>query len=201
MKPDFRPAFDKKIILASQSPRRSQLLKEAGFDFEIKVKEIAEDYPDDLPADEVAEYLANKKGEAARSFLNSDEAIIIAADTVVILGEQLFGKPQNTEEAVQLLRQLSNNTHKVVTGICLLSNHKKHSFSSISKVTFNEITESEIHYYIDRFQPFDKAGGYAIQEWIGLCKIAKIEGLYSNIMGLPVARLYEELHSFYCSNA
>ena len=185
----------KKIILASKSPRRSQLLKAAGFDFVVKTKEVEETYPDDLKADDVAEYLAKKKAYAAREFIKND-TILLAADSIVTLGETIYGKPKDEEDAFQILNALSGKEHKVITGVCMLSAIKEKSFSSISMVQFEPLSEEEIRYYIEKFKPYDKAGAYAIQEWIGLTKITKIEGLYSNIMGLPVADVYKALLEF-----
>lgn len=185
----------KKIILASKSPRRRQLLKEAGLEFVVKTKEVEETYPDDLEADKVAEYLAIKKANASREFLENG-TILLAADSIVTLGNKIYGKPKNEADAFQILSALSGKEHKVITGVCLLSKEKELSFSSISLVQFEPLSEAEIRFYIEKFQPYDKAGAYAIQEWIGLTKIAKIEGLYSNIMGLPVADVYKALLNF-----
>jgi nucleoside triphosphate pyrophosphatase len=185
----------KKIILASKSPRRSQLLKEAGFDFVIKTKEVEESYPADLEVEKVAEYLAKKKAYAAKEFIEKD-SVLLTADSIVTLENEIYGKPKNADDAFRILRELSGKVHKVITGVCLLSLTKERSFSSISKVHFEQLSDEEIRNYIEEFQPFDKAGAYAIQEWIGLCKISKIEGLYSNIMGLPVAEVYKELREF-----
>ena len=185
----------KKIILASQSPRRSQLLEQAGFHFEVKVKPIDETFPEDMPVDEVAPYLARQKAEAARAFITSDE-IILTADSVVILGNTIYGKPVDFEDARRILRALSGNTHRVITGCCLLSKDRERVFSGESKVEFGPLSDEEIDYYIQTYQPYDKAGAYAIQEWIGLCKIDRIEGTYSNIMGLPVDLVYRELANF-----
>lgn len=185
-----------KIILASKSPRRSQLLKEAGFDFIVKTKETEETYPADLEVEKVAEYLAKKKAFAAKEFIEKD-SILLAADSIVAVGNKIYGKPKDAKDAYRILAELSGKTHKVITGVCLLSSTKEKSFSSVSKVHFEPLSDEEIRYYVDEFQPFDKAGAYAIQEWIGLCKISKIEGLYSNIMGLPMAEVYRELHKFH----
>ena len=185
----------KKIILASKSPRRAQLLTEAGIPFVIKTKEVEEDYPDDLPVENVTAFLAQKKAKAARSFIENDE-IILAADSIVILDNIIFGKPANYKDAFQILSALSGKMHKVITGVCLLSKDKEVVFSAVSKVYFDPLSKEEIDFYITHFQPYDKAGAYAIQEWIGLCRINRIEGLYSNIMGLPVERVYEALRGF-----
>ncbi len=187
--------FNRKIILASKSPRRSQLLKEAGFNFEVKTKEVEESYPSDLPIEDVAAYLARKKARASKDFIQNGE-IILAADSIVVLGDTIYGKPEDDEDAYQTLKRLSGKIHKVITGVCLLSEEKITSFSSVSKVHMMELTDEEIEYYIEKYQPYDKAGSYAIQEWIGLCKISRIEGTYSNIMGLPVDVVYKELMRF-----
>ncbi len=188
--------MNRSIILASQSPRRSFLLKQAGFEFTVKPVDIdEEDYPADLPVDEVAGYLAHQKALAARSFIQHDE-IVLTADSVVILNNEIYGKPVNRADAVRILRALSGNMHRVITGVCLLAKEREVVFSDEAKVYFDQLSDAEIDYYIDNYQPFDKAGAYAIQEWIGLCKISKIEGTYANIMGLPVQRVYEELQRF-----
>lgn len=187
--------FQKKLILASKSPRRKQLLEMAGIPFEIKTKEVEESYPADLPAKKVAPYLAQKKARACQSFIQNDE-IILAADSVVILGETIYGKPKDRTDALHILGALSGKMHLVITGICLLSKDKELTTAAVSKVYFETLSETEIEYYVDKYQPYDKAGAYAIQEWIGLCKISKIEGTYSNIMGLPMELVYKELLSF-----
>ncbi len=187
--------ISKKIILCSNSPRRSQLLSDAGFDFVVKTTDVDENYPPDLEVEKVAEFLAKKKADASRKFLEKD-AILLTADSIVALGNKIYGKPKDAQEAFRILTELSGKQHTVITGVCLLSTTKEKTFSSFSKVTFEPMTASEIEYYIDKFQPYDKAGAYAIQEWIGLCKISRIEGLYSNIMGLPVSDVYRELRGF-----
>lgn len=188
--------LNKKIILASKSPRRSHLLREAGFNFEIKTQDVEESYPDDLPADDVAPFLAEKKAMACTGFLTADDEIVLTADSVVILDEKIYGKPADYEDGMRILRELSGRVHKVITGVCLLSTTKKKVFADVALVHFQPLSDEEIRYYLDHYAPFDKAGAYAIQEWIGLCKISKIEGTYSNIMGLPMERLYRELQQF-----
>ncbi len=188
--------LNKKIILASKSPRRSQLLGQAGFNFEVKAKEVDEDYPADMPADDVAPYLAEKKAMACLDFLQSADEILLSADSVVILDEKIYGKPIDYQDAVQILTELSGRVHKVITGVCLLSKHKKKVFSDVSLVHFQPLSQAEIHYYIEHCKPYDKAGAYAIQEWIGLCKISRIEGTYTNIMGLPMEAVFRELEQF-----
>ncbi|HMQ60101.1 MAG TPA: Maf family nucleotide pyrophosphatase [Flavilitoribacter sp.] len=186
----------RKIVLASQSPRRRDLLQAAGLSFEIRANPVdEEDYPATLTVDEVAEYLAIQKANAVRDTLTREE-IAIGADSVVILKDKIYGKPGDHAEAVAILQALSGQMHRVITGVCLLTLDKMVSFSAESKVFFHPLTDEEIDFYITRYQPFDKAGAYAIQEWIGLCKIARIEGTYTNIMGLPVDRVVEELEKF-----
>ena len=180
------------IILASKSPRRSQLLTEAGFTFKVKTKEVKEDYPSHLSPKEVPLYLAEKKAFACQDFLKKKH-ILIAADTIVAKGKNIYEKPKDKADAVRILKKLSGKWHKVITGVCLLSKKKKVSFIGISKVKLEPLSAEEIDYYIEMFQPYDKAGAYAIQEWIGLCKISKIEGTYSNIMGLPFDLVYKHL--------
>ena len=185
----------RKIILASKSPRRKQLLEEAGFQFEIRTREIEESYPSTISSEKVAEYLAEKKAKGVEDFIENDE-IILTSDTTVVLGNTIFGKPKDLDDAYNILKQLSGKEHLVITGVCLLSKNKKRVFSGISKVYFDDLSDTEIYYYINKFKPFDKAGAYAIQEWIGLCKIKKIEGTFSNIMGLPMPEVYHELTNF-----
>lgn len=181
------------IILASQSPRRRQLLSEAGFEFVVRPTDADEILPPQYPPEKAAEYLATLKAEVGRKWVEKDNTILIAADTIVILDDVIFGKPTNYKEAFEMIRTLSGRTHLVITGVCLLSQHQKISFSEYSKVTFDELNDEEIDFYIQNYQPFDKAGSYGIQEWIGLCKIRQIEGTYANVMGLPMNRIYEAL--------
>ncbi|MFT5385906.1 MAG: septum formation protein [Saprospiraceae bacterium] len=181
-----------KIILASKSPRRSQLLEQAGFDFKVKTTEVEEDYPADLAPQKVAEFLACKKARASFHFIENEE-VILAADSIVLLDNIIYEKPKDHKDAVRILKALSGNVHEVITGVCLLSKNKERSFSGFSQVHFDDLTEEEIDYYIKTCQPFDKAGAYGVQEWIGLCKIRKIEGTYANIMGLPVDLVYKEM--------
>ncbi|MGB1217143.1 MAG: Maf family protein [Saprospiraceae bacterium] len=188
--------FDKKIVLASKSPRRSQLLQEAGFDFEVRTCEVEEEYPADLPVEDVAAYLARKKARESKHLLQNEQEILIAADSIVVMGDTIYGKPKDYEDACRTLKTLSDNSHQVITGVCILNHEKIQSFSSVSKVFMSPLSHEEIEYYIKTFEPYDKAGSYAIQEWIGLCKISRIEGTFSNIMGLPVEKLYRELMRF-----
>lgn len=184
--------LSKKIILASKSPRRSQLLAQAGFSFQVRSKDVEESYSDDLSPKEVPLFLAEKKATACKEFLKKGH-IILAADTIVAKGKKIYEKPKDRADAVRILSKLSGKWHEVVTGVCLLSKKKKISFIGVSRVKLEKLSATEIDYYVDKYQPYDKAGAYAIQEWIGLCKISKIEGTYSNIMGLPVDLVYQYL--------
>jgi len=184
-----------KLILASKSPRRSQLLTEAGFQFDIKTKDVEENYPNHLTPQQVPLFLAEKKAKACKDFLKKG-SIILAADTIVAKGKNIYEKPKDKKDAERILTKLSGKWHEVLTGVCLLSKKKKVSFIGVSKVKLEKLSAVEIDYYIEQFQPYDKAGAYAIQEWIGLCKISKIKGTYSNIMGLPVDLVYQHLQTF-----
>jgi len=185
-----------RLILASQSPRRSQLLEMAGIPFVVKPMPIDEIWPDTLPAAEVAPYLAQQKAQAASVLLESPNDVLLTADSVVILDDVIYGKPADYDEGFQILSNLSGRTHQVITGVCLRSHNREVVFADLAEVHFDPLSTEEIDYYLKRYQPYDKAGAYAIQEWIGLCKISKIEGSYANIMGLPVQRLYKELKEF-----
>jgi septum formation protein len=185
-----------RLILASQSPRRSQLLEMAGIPFVVKPMPIDEIWPDTLPAAEVAPYLAQQKAQAASVLLESPNDVLLTADSVVILDDVIYGKPADYDEGFQILSNLSGRTHQVITGVCLRSHNREVVFADLAEVHFDPLSTEEIDYYLKRYQPYDKAGAYAIQEWIGLCKISKIEGSYANIMGLPVQRLYKELKKF-----
>jgi septum formation protein len=181
-----------KIILASASPRRKALLKEAGFQFEIKVKQVDEDFPSQLKRAEVALYLSAKKAEAYNEEVENG-FIVITADTIVCVDDEILNKPADATEAFSMLQQLSGRAHDVITAVCIRANNKFDNFYVTTKVTFREITDNEINFYIQNFQPFDKAGAYGIQEWIGLVAITKIEGSYNNVVGLPVAEVYSRL--------
>ncbi len=184
-----------KLVLASKSPRRKQLLAEAGFEFDVKTKEVDESYPPELDVYKVAEYIALKKAAACQEFLVED-TIALAADTTVIQGDQLFGKPKDRDDAIRILKLLSGTTHDVVTGVCLFTADKQESFSRTSTVHLDPMTLEEIEFYVDTYEPYDKAGAYGVQEWIGHCKISKIEGTYTNIMGLPVEGVYKALQNW-----
>ena len=184
---------DYKIILASNSPRRRELLAGLGLAFEVRVLEgVDERYPESLPADDVAEYIAAEKAEAYRSVMQPDE-LLITADTVVICDGEVLGKPVDEADACRMLRQLSGKTHHVVTGVCLTTTNDQRRFSVTTEVTFKPLTDSEIRYYVDNYHPLDKAGAYGIQEWIGYIGCTGLRGSYYNVMGLPVQRIYTEL--------
>ena len=187
--------LEKRIILVSKSPRRRQLLEQAGFDFIVQPQNVPEDYPAEMPAEEVAPYLAKRKVQASKSALEPG-AVLLGADSVVILDGTIYEKPKDRPDAQRILRQLSGRTHTVITGVCLADEAQERVFSGISRVHFDRLTDAEIEHYLDTCAPYDKAGSYAIQEWIGLCKINKIEGTYANIMGLPVDKVYRELRHF-----
>ena len=189
----FKNLANKKIILASKSPRRQELLRGLGIPFEIRTKEIDENFPNTIDASDVASFLAQKKAEA---FELSIDEILITSDTAVLLTNRILNKPQNTEEAIEMLKSLSGKTHKVCTGVCIKSIEKEVLFSDFTSVTFKPLSTDEIEYYIKHFKPFDKAGSYGIQEWIGFIGIEKIEGCYYNVMGLPLSKLYQELLDF-----
>lgn len=181
------------IILASASPRRRELLSGLRVNFEtLCLPGIDESFPDSLPANEVAEYISVKKAEAYKQQMQTNQ-LIITADTVVVSENRILGKPHSRENAVEMLRFLSGKTHHVITGVTILTTDKQKTFSVSTDVTFADITDEEINYYIDRYQPMDKAGAYGIQEWIGFIAVESISGSYFNVMGLPIQRLYQEL--------
>ena len=190
------PPFSKVIVLASKSPRRAQLLRDAGFNFRIHPMDVNEDFSSDMPVAEVAAYLADKKANAADLDIMNENEILLTADSVVVINNQILNKPGSKEEAYEMLQLLSDKTHIVYTGVCLRNMDKKVVFSNQTNVTFGTLSDHEINYYIDQFNPMDKSGSYGIQEWIGFCKIRKIEGEYANVMGLPVYAIYEELLKF-----
>lgn len=180
-----------KIYLASKSPRRKEIITTAGFDYEVVSIEVEEDFPADMPLEEIAEYLANKKADALLKV--PEDGILLTADTVVIIGNEILNKPENKEEARQMLEKLSGRTHLVITGVCLRDQTKSISLSDVSKVTFAELSSSEIEDYINTPSPFDKAGSYGIQDGLGMLAVNNIEGSFYNIMGLPIHRVYEEV--------
>ncbi len=183
-----------RLILASKSPRRQALLKSLDLDFEVVVKPINESFPNTLNPKEVTEYLANKKSDEFGA-LEIDE-LLITSDTTVLIGSSILEKARNQKEASTMLKQLSDKTHQVATGVCLRTRSKRVSFTQITSVTFDKLSEDQINYYIQKYQPYDKAGAYGIQEWIGMVGIKSIEGDYYNVMGLPLNRLYKELQNF-----
>jgi septum formation protein len=185
--------LDRKIFLASKSPRRQELLKLMGYDFELLLKEVDESYPDDLALIEVAAYISKIKSQ---SFNVTNDEIIITSDTVVIINEELLGKPKDKGEAFMMLSKLNGKTHSVITGVTLKSKEKSTTFSQTTKVTFTNLTDDQLWYYILNFNPLDKAGAYGIQDWIGMVGVSSIDGSYTNVMGLPTERLHTELLHF-----
>ena len=180
-------------MLASNSPRRKELLAGLGMPFEVRVlKDIDESYPEDLPVSEVALYIAGKKADAYRATLAEDE-LVITADTVVIVDDEILGKPVDEKDAERMLRLISGRTHQVTTGVCMLTHETERSFAVTTDVTFKQLSDDEIHYYITKYKPFDKAGAYGIQEWIGYIGVTGLHGSYYNVMGLPIQRIYETL--------
>jgi septum formation protein len=182
------------MILASKSPRRQELLKLMGIDFRIVLKEVDESYPDGLTPPEIALYISEKKAKAFDESISNE--IIITADTIVVIDGNILGKPENDEHAVEILSLLSGRMHEVITAVSLVKGGRIHSFYEVSEVFFRKITEEQIRHYIKNGNPMDKAGAYGIQEWIGLIAIERINGSYTNVVGLPTHRLYQELSSF-----
>jgi septum formation protein len=186
------------IILASGSPRRKQLLELAEIAFEVIVSDVDESFPTGLSSSETAMHIAENKALAVQSLLfqhNGHAQTIIAADTVVVLKNEIIGKPKDRTDAIAILSNLSGKTHKVITGVCILSAEKKIKFAEETEVEFHPLSISKIEYYVDHYKPYDKAGAYAIQEWIGAIGIKSIKGDFYNVMGLPVSRLVKELQS------
>ena len=181
-----------KLILASASPRRQQLMKDAGFTFEVWLKNVEEKYPQELHWENVPEYLSKVKASAFREELKADE-VLITADTVVCIHDRILGKPADRKEAISMLQELSGNRHLVVTGVSVTTRTEQLSFSSRTDVFFKRLSNEEIEFYVDTYKPFDKAGAYGIQEWIGYIGIERIEGSVYNVMGLPIQKLYETL--------
>lgn len=180
------------IILASNSPRRRELLAGLDLEFEVKVLDgIDESYPD-MPRQLVAQYIAGKKADAYLATLNESD-LVITADTVVIVDNDILGKPNDEQEAKAMLRRISGRSHKVVTGVCLLTPGNRREFSVSTDVTFKSLTDEEIDYYVEHYRPLDKAGAYGIQEWIGYVGVTALNGSYFNVMGFPVQRIYSEL--------
>lgn len=185
-----------KILLASKSPRRRELLQQLRIPFSVvTIGGLDESYPDDIPAVEVPQYISEKKGNAYSSAIHDNE-LIITADTMVICGDRILGKPKDTDEAKEMLRLLSGRTHLVSTGVSITARDKRTSFTTVTEVDFAELTDDEINHYVENYLPLDKAGAYGIQEWIGAIAVTGIRGSYYNVMGLPVHRLYQELRHF-----
>ena len=182
------------LILASNSPRRQQLLRELGIEFTVQVRPTDELFPADMPASEVAGYLAQHK--AAQFAHDLGEKLILCADTVVVVDNEILNKPANAAEARAMLQKLSGREHQVITGICLLSTEGSQTLSDVAQVVFKTLTETEIDYYIAHYRPFDKAGAYGVQEWIGMIGISRIEGSFYTIMGLPLHKVYELLSAY-----
>jgi septum formation protein len=184
------------IILGSASPRRQELLKGINIDFEVFPLSVDEDYPTNLNPHEIPEYLAVKKSDAYLKLPLSDNTLIITADTIVIIDNNILGKPADKEEAKAMLRKLSGRTHNVITGVCISTKTNRKIFKVVSSVKFSHISDAEIDYYLDKYAPYDKAGSYGVQEWIGYIAVEDIQGSYFNVMGLPIQRLYHELKSW-----
>ena len=181
----------KKFILASASPRRKQLLEWAEIDFEIIVAHTEETYPADLSPKDIAIHIAVKKANAVKKLVN-DGRTIIAADTIVVLDNEIIGKPKDREDAINILSKLNGKTHRVITGVAIL-NQQEQVFADVTEVEFNLLSKKEIEFYIDKYQPYDKAGSYGVQDWWGLVVVERIEGSYTNVMGLPTEKLYKAL--------
>ena len=183
------------IILASNSPRRKELIRGLGLPFEVRtLQDIDETYPADLRGEDIPLYISRKKAEAYRKGMAEDE-LIITADTVVIVGDEILGKPVDEADAERMLRQLSGRIHQVTTGVCLLTASQERRFAVTTDVTFKELSDEEIRYYVTTYKPFDKAGAYGIQEWIGYVGVTCLHGSYYNVMGLPVQRIYETIRT------
>ena len=183
--------MNRPLVLASSSPRRQYLMKEAGFRFTVEKPDVEESFPAELPVDQVARYLAEKKAEYFR--LTMKEEIVLTADTVVIIDDRIINKPEDRKEAIAMLSALSGNKHIVMTGVCILSQEKEECFDDTTEVYFQGLSQKEIEYYVDTYKPFDKAGAYGAQDWIGMVAIQKIVGSYFNVMGLPIHKVYQHL--------
>lgn len=182
-----------KIVLASNSPRRKELLSGLGVDYVVKtLPDVDETYPGGLNEEDIAKHIARGKAEAYRGVMKDDE-LVITADTIVWLEGTVMGKPKDEEDAREMLRRLSGKTHQVVTGVCLTTTSMQKTFATVTDVTFSNLTEEEIDYYVTRYRPMDKAGSYGVQEWIGFVGVENLSGSYFNVMGLPIQRLYTEL--------
>ncbi len=186
--------FSRPLILASSSPRRQYLMREAGFQFEVRVPDIDESFPPEMPVTKVPNYLAEKKARVFETQLQ--DQIVVTSDTVVILNNKILNKPLDRTEAIEMLSQLSGHTHTVITAVCLLSREKVDCFDDRTDVTFKKLTLEEIEFYVDNYKPFDKAGAYGAQDWIGLVAIQKINGSYFTVMGMPMHLVYLHLKDF-----
>lgn len=186
--------FNRRLILASSSPRRQYLMREAGFEFTVEKPDVEEDFPEELPVTQVAKFLAAKKAEHFRPRLR--EEVVMTADTVVIIENKILNKPADRAEAISMLTLLSGHTHSVMTGVCIIAAEKEVSFDDTTLVTFKKLSEKEIEFYVEEYKPYDKAGAYGAQDWIGMVAIEKIEGSYFNVMGLPMHKVYEHLTHF-----
>jgi septum formation protein len=184
-----------KLILASRSPRRQQLLSELGLKFDVVLKEYEESFPDGLNGEEIARYVAHGKALSFKDTIAENE-IVITADTIVWCNNKVLGKPVDYDDAVTIIKEISGKTHEVITGVSILSKSRQVTFSDSTKVTFDTLTDEEISYYIEKCEPYDKAGAYGIQEWIGIVACTHIDGSYFNVVGLPVQKLYKELIKF-----
>jgi septum formation protein len=182
------------LVLASSSPRRQYLMKEAGFEFVVKKPDVDETFSSEMDVMEVAAYLAKKKADYFRDDLKDE--IIVTADTVVVLKNEILNKPEDRNEAISMLQRLSGNTHTVITGVCILSRGKETVFQDHTLVTFKNLSPSEIEFYVDNYKPYDKAGAYGAQDWIGMVAVESISGSYFNVMGLPIHKVYQELHNW-----
>lgn len=180
------------LILASGSPRRQQFFKDLDLDFEIRLKDIEEIYPPELKAAEITDYLAKLKANAFEGELKENE-ILITSDTIVWHQNKALGKPKSAEEAFEMIKSMSNTTHEVITSVCFKTNSSSTLLNDLTKVTFNDLSDEAILYYIENYKPYDKSGAYGIQEWFGFMAVAKVEGSYTNVMGLPTAKVYEYL--------
>jgi septum formation protein len=184
------------VILASGSPRRHELLRRLGIDFDIVVRPVDEAHPQGMKAEEIAVFLSEQKADAFESAFFTERTLLITADTIVCLGDTLLGKPNDRDEAVNILESLSGRKHRVITGVSMRSRIKRLNFTVGTDVYFKNLRKDEIEFYVDHYEPYDKAGAYGIQEWIGYVGIERIDGSFYNVMGLPVLRLYEELRNF-----
>ncbi len=182
------------LILASGSPRRQQFFKDLDLDFEIRLKEIDEVYPPELQAEAITNYLAELKASAFEGELKENE-MLITSDTIVWHNNKALGKPKNEQDAFAILQSLSNATHEVITSVCFKTTVKTDTIFEVTKVTFNALSDQAIHYYLDHYKPYDKAGAYGIQEWIGFVGVAKIEGSYTNVMGMPTDKVFDYLNN------